>query len=206
VKVKENVLVAKASTKKYTDREDTTYTATNEKYSVEKEKEFTIDGVKFVFNKLVPVSSKYNNTTEENGVIKEGTTTVVYEYKPVLPSNDIVNEKPEFNGGVNPINPPVVDVPEYKEPIGGAIVPPEVHEKPEFKGGVSPIDPPVVEKPEAEVPKVETPKAEEPKKEEEPKEVIKKKEELPVTSSSSMLGMFGLVGAFGMRKKRKKDK
>ena len=152
VKVKENVLVAKASTKKYTDREETTYTTTNEKYAVEKEKEFTIDGIKFVFNKLVPVSSKYNNTTEENGVIKEGTTTVVYEYKPVLPSNDIVNEKPE-----------------------------------------------------AEVPKVETPKAEEPKKEE-PKEVIKKKEELPVTSSSSMLGMFGLVGAFGMRKKRKKDK
>lgn len=206
VKVKENVLVAKASTKKYTDREETTYTATNEKYAVEKEKEFTIDGIKFVFNKLVPVSSKYNNTTEESGVVKEGTTTVVYEYKPVLPSNDIVNEKPEFNGGVNPINPPVVDVPEYKEPIGGAIVPPEVHEKPEFKGGVSPIDPPVVEKPEAEVPKVETPKAEEPKKEEEPKEVIKKKEELPVTSSSSMLGMFGLVSAFGMRKKRKKDK
>ena len=201
VKVKENVLVAKASTKKYTDREETTYTPTNEKYSVEKEKEFTIDGIKFVFNKLVPVNSKYNNTTEENGVVKEGTTTVVYEYKPVLPSNDIVNEKPEFNGGVNPIDPPVVDVPEYKEPIGGAIVPPEVHEKPEFKGGVSPIDPPVVEKPEAEVPKVE-----EPKKEEEAKEVIKKKEELPVTSSSSMLGMFGLVGAFGMRKKRKKDK
>ena len=201
VKVNENVLVAKASTKKYTDREETTYTPTNEKYSVEKEKEFTIDGIKFVFNKLVPVNSKYNNTTEENGVVKEGTTTVVYEYKPVLPSNDIVNEKPEFNGGVNPIDPPVVDVPEYKEPIGGAIVPPEVHEKPEFKGGVSPIDPPVVEKPEAEVPKVE-----EPKKEEEAKEVIKKKEELPVTSSSSMLGMFGLVGAFGMRKKRKKDK
>ena len=201
VKVKENVLVAKASTKKYTDREDTTYTPTNEKYSVEKEKEFTIDGIKFVFNKLVPVNSKYNNTTEENGVIKEGTTTIVYEYKPVLPSNDIVNEKPEFNGGVIPVDPPVVDIPEYKEPIGGAIVPPEVHEKPEFKGGVSPIDPPVVEKPEAEVPK-----AEEPKKEEEAKEVIKKKEELPVTSSSSMLGMFGLVGAFGLRKKRKKDK
>ena len=116
-----------------------------------------------------------------------------------------MNEKPEFNGGVTPVDPPVVDIPEYKEPIGGAIVPPEVHEKPEFKGGVSPIDPPVVEKPEAEVPKVETPKAEEPKKEEE-KEVIKKKEELPVTSSSSMLGMFGLVAAFGMRKKRKKDK
>ena len=206
VKVKENVLVAKASTKIYTDKEETTYTATNEKYSVEKEKEFTIDGIKFVFNKLVPVSSKYNNTTEENGTVKEGTTTVVYEYKPVLPSNDIVNEKSEFNGDVNPIDPPVVDVPEYKEPIGGAIVPPEVHEKPEFKGGVSPIDPPVVEKPEAEVPKVETPKVEESKKEEEAKEVIKKKEELPVTSSSSMLGMFGLVGAFGMRKKRKKDK
>ena len=205
VKVKENVLVAKASTKKYTDREETTYTPTNEKYSVEKEKEFTIDEIKFVFNKLVPVSSKYNNTTEENGTVKEGTTTVVYEYKPVLPSNDIVNEKSEFNGGVTPVAPPVVDIPEYKEPIGGAIVPPEVHEKTEFKGGVSPIDPPVVEKPEAEVPKVETPKAEEPKKEEE-KEVIKKKEELPVTSSSSMLGMFGLVGAFGMRKKRKKDK
>ena len=200
VKVKENVLVAKASTKKYTDREETTYTPTNEKYSVEKEKEFTIDEIKFVFNKLVPVSSKYNNTTEENGTVKEGTTTVVYEYKPVLPSNDIVNEKPEFNGGVNPIDPPVVDVPEYKEAIGGAIIPPEVHEKPEFKGGVSPIDPPVVEKPEAEVPKVEE------SKEEESKEVIKKKEELPVTSSSSMLGMFGLVGAFGMRKKRKKDK
>ena len=119
---------------------------------------------------------------------------------------EVSEEAKEFKGGVNPIDPPVVDIPEYKEPIGGAIVSPEVHEKPEFKGGVSPINPPVVEKPEAEVPKVEIPKAEEPKKEEEPKEVIKKKEKLPVTSSSSMLGMFGLVGAFGMRKKRKKDK
>ena len=112
-----------------------------------------------------------------------------------------MNEKPEFNGGVTPVDPPVVDIPEYKEPIGGAIVPPEVHEKPEFKGGVSPIDPPIVEKPEA-----EATKGEEPKKEEEPKEVIKKKEELPVTSSSSMLWMFVIVGAFGMIKKRKKDK
>ena len=44
------------------------------------------------------------------------------------------------------------------------------------------------------------------KKEEVNKEVINKKEELPKTSSVSMLGMFGLVGAFGMRKKRKKDR
>ena len=50
--------------------------------------------------------------------------------------------------GVVPNDPPVVEKPEYKEPIG--TVPPEapVHEKPEFNGGVVPNDPPVHDKPE----------------------------------------------------------
>ena len=58
------------------------------------------------------------------------------------------NIKLTIKDGVVPNNPPVVEKPEYKEPIG--TVPPEapVHEKPEFNGGVVPLDPPVHDKPE----------------------------------------------------------
>ena len=147
--VKNNVTVATATTKVYADRDpETTYTPTNEEYSIERENTITIDGLTFKLNRLIPVSNELNNSIDESGKVKEGTTTIIYEYKLIIPSNDIVVEKPEFNGGVNPIEPPVVEVPEYTEPIGTTPGDAPVHELPEFNGGVNPIDPPVVEIPE----------------------------------------------------------
>ena len=147
--VKNNVTVATATTKVYADRDpETTYTPTNEEYSIERENTITIDGLTFKLNRLIPVSNELNNSIDESGKVKEGKTTIIYEYKLIIPSNDIVNEKPEFNGGVNPIEPPVVEVPEYTEPIGTTPGDAPIHELPEFEGGVNPIDPPVVEIPE----------------------------------------------------------
>ena len=147
--VKNNVTVATATTKVYADRDsETTYTPTNEEYSIEREETITIDGLTFKLNRLIPVSNELNNSIDKSGKVKEGTTTIIYEYKLIIPSNDIVVEKPEFNGGVNPIEPPVVEVPEYTEPIGTTPGDAPVHELPEFNGGVNPIDPPVVEIPE----------------------------------------------------------
>jgi hypothetical protein len=58
------------------------------------------------------------------------------------------NIKLTIKDGVVPNDPPVVEKPEYKEPIG--TVPPEapVHDKPEYNGGAVPLDPPVHDKPE----------------------------------------------------------
>ena len=64
-----------------------------------------------------------------------------------VPNDAPKYEKPEFQGGVVPIDPPVVEIPEYNEPIG--TVPNEApkYEKPEFEGGVVPNDAPVYDKP-----------------------------------------------------------
>ena len=149
ITVKDNVTVATATTKVYADRDpETTYTPTNEEYSIERENTITIDGLTFKLNRLIPVSNELNNSIDESGKVKEGTTTIIYEYKLIIPSNDIVNEKPEFNGGVNPIDPPVVEIPEYTEPIGTTPGDAPIHELPEFEGGVNPIDPPIVDIPE----------------------------------------------------------
>ena len=68
-----------------------------------------------------------------------------------------VEKLPEFNGGVNPIDSPILEVPEYTGPLstntpidedGNLILPPVVDELPEFNGGVNPIEPPIEEKPE----------------------------------------------------------
>lgn len=122
--------------------------------------------------------------------------------------------------GVVPNDPPVVEKPEYKEPIG--TVPPEapVHEKPEFNGGVVPNDPPVVEKPEALVPNepkpepkitIEFPKG----KKNEPKEKVdgqpKEQKVLPNTGSSvGVVSIYGLglvtIGLAGVLYRRKLNK
>ena len=75
---------------------------------------------------------------------------------------------PEFEGGVVPIDPPVVEIPEYTEPIGtvpneapvynkpewngGIPGIPEVRELPPFEGGVIPNDAPILDLPELEIP------------------------------------------------------
>ena len=112
------------------------------------------DGHTYVLRGVLGASEKYNNTTEENGKVKPGVTTIVYEYvlqskEPERGVPDIpeVHEKPEYNGGAVPLDPPVVTIPEYNEPIGISGTP-EVHEKPEYNGGANPIDSPVLDTPE----------------------------------------------------------
>lgn len=57
-------------------------------------------------------------------------------------------EKPEFEGGVVPNNPPVVEIPEYNEPIGTVPNEAPVYDKPEWHGGTTPFDAPSIDKPE----------------------------------------------------------
>ena len=74
---------------------------------------------------------------------------------PILPP--IVNDLPEYNGGVNPTEAPVNEKPEYKGPLstntpvddkGELVLPPTVNDLPEYKGSVNPTDSLVNEKPE----------------------------------------------------------
>ena len=146
--IKDNVIVEKATTKVYADRDsETTYTPTNEEYSIEREETITIDGLTFKLNKLIPITTGLNNSIEESGKVKEGVTNVIYEYKLVLPTDSPVKES-EFNGGVTPIEPPVLNVPEFNGPFGNVPNESPIHEIPEFNGGVNPIDPPIVDIPE----------------------------------------------------------
>ena len=112
------------------------------------------DGHTYVLRGVLGVSEKYNNTTEENGKVKPGVATIVYEYvlqskesERGVPGTPEVHEKPEYNGGAVPLDPPVVTIPEYDKPIG---IPgtPEIYDKPEYNGGVNPINPPVLDIPE----------------------------------------------------------
>ena len=43
------------------------------------------DGKKYIFRGVYEVSDKYNNVLEETGKVKEGTTTVVYQYDYLIP-------------------------------------------------------------------------------------------------------------------------
>ena len=147
-----------------------------------------------------PIST--NTPVDENGNL-------------ILPP--VVDELPEFNGGVNSIEPPVLDVPEYTGPLstntpvddnGNLILPPVVDELPEFNGGVNSIEPPVEEKPEYKLP--DKPK-EEPVKEtpkEETKVEGKKEKELPNTNSTSVLTSLisSVIGTLGLGYKSKRRK
>ena len=66
---------------------------------------------------------------------------------PVLPP--IVDDLPEYNGGVNPTDSLVNEKPEYKGPLstntpvdnkGELILPPTVNDLPEYNGGANPVD------------------------------------------------------------------
>ena len=70
----------------------------------------------------------------------------VYE----VPKDSPVNDVPEYNGGANPINPPILEKPELN--FEYKLIEPPVFEKPEYNGGANPIDPPILEKPELKVP------------------------------------------------------
>lgn len=90
-----------------------------------------------------------------------------------VPNDAPKYEKPEFQGGVVPIDPPVVEIPEYNEPIGtvpneapvydkpewngGIPGIPEERELPPFEGGVVPNDAPILDLPELHIPEEPTP-------------------------------------------------
>ena len=62
-------------------------TENNVNYNAAEKKVETIikDGKKYVFRGVYEVSDKYNNVLEETGKVKEGVTTVVYQYDYVIP-------------------------------------------------------------------------------------------------------------------------
>ena len=153
VVAKNNVIVSEATTTITGDKEETTYKATGEDYAVTAPKTIEVDGVTFKLKRVLPVGDKFKNTVDEKGLVKEGVTTIVYQY--VMQLDTPIVEKPDYDGGATPLDPPTVDIPEYE----GGVVPldPPIVDKPEFEGGVVPLDPPIVEKPELKIPEQPTP-------------------------------------------------
>ena len=153
VVAKNNVIVSEATTTITGDKEETTYKATGEDYAVTAPKIIEVDGVTFKLKRVLPAGDKFKNTVDEKGLVKEGVTTIVYQY--VMQLDTPIVEKPDYDGGATPLDPPTVDIPEYE----GGVVPldPPIVDKPEFEGGVVPLDPPIVEKPELKIPEQPTP-------------------------------------------------
>ena len=142
--VKNNVIVAKATTTVSDGKETTTYEETGEEYAVTAPSTIEVDGLSFKLKKIVPFSEKWNNSTVERGLVKEGITTIVYQYVLQLKAPEV--EAKEYIGGAVALDPPIVDIPEYE---GGAVaIDPPVVEVSEYTGGAVAIDPPVVDIPE----------------------------------------------------------
>ena len=88
----------------------------------------TEDGKKYKYQGVYPVSEKFHNVIAENGILEEGTTTVVYQYtlepKKVewaVSEKPLILEVPEFKGGVASEAPPVLKVPESKGGVNGEL-------------------------------------------------------------------------------------
>ena len=111
--VKDNVIVEKATTTVSDGKEEITYKASGEEYTVTPPQTIEVGGLTFKFEKIVPVSDKWNNSIVEKGLITEGITTIVYEYRLNLPAAPTV-EIPEYEDGAVPLAPPVVEVPELR--------------------------------------------------------------------------------------------
>ena len=114
VVAKNNVIVAEATTTTTGDKEETTYKATGEDYAVTAPETIVVDGVTFKLKRVLPAGDKFQNTIEEKGLVKEGVTTIVYQYVMQITAPTV--DKPEFEGGVVPLDPPTVDIPELKIP------------------------------------------------------------------------------------------
>ncbi len=114
VVAKNNVIVAEATTITTGDKEETTYKATGEEYAVTPPETIEVDGVTFRLKRVLPAGDKFKNTVEEKGLVKEGVTTIVYQY--VMQIDAPTVDKPEFDGGIVPLDPPVVEIPELKIP------------------------------------------------------------------------------------------
>lgn len=114
VVAKNNVIVAEATTTVSGDKEETTYKETGEEYAVTPPETIEVDGVTYRLKRVLPAGDKFKNTVEEKGLVKEGITTIVYQYVMQMDAPKV--EVPEFDGGVVPLDPPVVDKPELKIP------------------------------------------------------------------------------------------
>ena len=114
VVAKNNVIVAEATTTVSGDKEETTYKETGEEYAVTPLETIEVDGVTYRLKRVLPAGDKFKNTVEEKGLVKEGITTIVYQYVMQMDAPKV--EVPEFDGGVVPLDPPVVDKPELKIP------------------------------------------------------------------------------------------
>ena len=209
--VKNNVIVAEATTTTTGDKEETTYKAAGEEYAVTPKETIEVDGVTFRLKRVLPAGDKFKNTVKEKGLVEEGTTTIVYQY--VMQIGAPTVEKPEFDGGVVPLDPPVVDIPELKIPEKPKPQPdPSPTPKPEPKP-----DPKPEPKPE---PKHEEPKKEEPKQndatpshegQEHQTSVQKNKvEELPQTGTGNEFAIFGaaassILAGLGLIAPKKKE-
>ena len=129
---KNNVIVAEATTTMTGDKEETTYKATGEEYAVTPPETIEVDGVTFRLKRVLPAGDKFKNTVEEKGLVKEGVTTIVYQYVMQIDAPKV--EVPEFDGGVVPLDPPTVEKPELKIPEQPTPAPtPKPESKPEPK-------------------------------------------------------------------------
>ena len=199
--VKDNVIVEKATTTISGGKEETTYKATGEEYAVAPPQTIEVDGLTFKLNHIVPVSDKWNNSTVEKGLVKEGVTTIVYQYVLQLKKAPEV-EVPEYTGGAMLLEPPIVEVPEYK---GGVVsLDPPIMEKPDYKEiTVTPIpNPKPNPEPEKTDIKDETPNpkdsisTQQSKENEDP--VLKpdhKQEELPQTGTGQEIAVFSAAAS-----------
>ena len=126
------VIVAEATTTMTGDKEETTYKATGEEYAVTPPETIEVDGVTFRLKRVLPAGDKFKNTVEEKGLVKEGVTTIVYQYVMQIDAPKV--EVPEFDGGVVPLDPPTVEKPELKIPEQPTPAPtPKPESKPEPK-------------------------------------------------------------------------
>ena len=112
VVAKNNVTVAEATTTTTGGKEETRYKATGEEYAVTPPETIVVDGVTFKLRRVLPAGDKFQNTVEEKGLVKEGVTTIVYQYVMQITAPTV--DKPEFEGGVVPLDPPIVEKPELK--------------------------------------------------------------------------------------------
>lgn len=97
---------------------------------------FTAVGQEYSFEREITVA---NATGTAKGKVRPFTYDV-----PPAPVYDI----PEFEGGVVPNDPPVLDKPELNINDIEQTPPAPIHELPEWQGGTTPLDPPTVDKPE----------------------------------------------------------
>ena len=143
VVVKDNVVVAKAKTNFKEVANKTTYTPTDEVYSITPKQTIEVDGVTYELKGLLPISKELKNSVVEKGAVQEGVTTIIYRY--ALQVKTPILEVPEFGGGVSSAEPPVAEVLEFGGGVSSAE--PPVAEIPEFEGRVSPVAPAIIEIP-----------------------------------------------------------